>query len=68
MTYPIGSVVRNFGEIAVVVGYHETSNYLILRRLWNDGSKWLADPDKCQPVGEQAEDVIPHSNALVIMT
>lgn len=47
--FPIGTVVLNFGNKAVVIGYHELAESLILRGNLCQGSvgNWIADPAKC---------------------
>lgn len=57
-TFPIGQVVENFGLRAKVSGYHwsETLGYtgsIILTDV-HDGSRWVADPDKCVRVSHKA--------------
>ena len=39
----LNQTVRNLGTLAKVVGFHETTGDPILRPLWNDGSRWLAE-------------------------
>ena len=46
----IGQRVRNFGQEATVVGFHEVTGDPILQDA--DGLKWLADAGKCEPVAE----------------
>jgi hypothetical protein len=60
--FPIGSIVTNFGALAMVVGHFEAADgqlsdydgHLVLRELSADGrrfksqGKWIADPAKCQ--------------------
>jgi len=45
----IGQTVKNLGFTATVIGFHKTTGDPILRDV-HDGSKWLADPAKCEPV------------------
>jgi hypothetical protein len=42
----LGTYVRNFGQIAKVVAYHEVSGDYVLQG--TDGKRWLADPHKCE--------------------
>jgi hypothetical protein len=60
----IDQTVRNLGVIAKVVGFHETTGDPILRTLWNDGTRWLADAAKCEPLDEPAEG-LRHKDGLV---
>ena len=60
----IGQTVRNLGIIAKIAGFHETTGDPILRPLWNDGTKWLADAAKCEPLEEQGE-ALRHKDGLV---
>jgi len=61
----LNQTVRNLGILAKVVGFHETTGDPILRPLWNDGSRWLADAAKCEPVGETPAEVWRHKDGLV---
>ena len=60
----INQTVRNLGILAKVTGFHETTGDPILRPLWNDGTKWLADAAKCEPVGSES-DIMRHKDGLV---
>jgi hypothetical protein len=51
-TLRLGQTVRNLGILAKVAGFHETTGDPILRPFYNDGSRWLASADKCEPVTE----------------
>ncbi len=48
----LGQLVRNFGIIAKVVGFHEITGDPILRSRYNDGTKWLASAANCEPITE----------------
>jgi hypothetical protein len=61
----LNQTVRNFGTLAKVAGFHEITGDPILRPLWNDGTKWLASADKCEPVDETPAEVWRHKDALV---
>lgn len=60
----IGQTVLNFGCLAKVDGFHELTGDPILRHLYNDGTRWIADATKCQPVKE-ATGVWRHQDGLV---
>jgi hypothetical protein len=60
----IGQTVRNLGALAKIAGFHETTGDPILRPLWNDGSRWLADAAECEPVGAGTE-TLRHKDGLV---
>jgi len=45
--FQIGQTVKNLGELAKVVGFHEEAGLLILKP--RRGGKWMADPAKCEP-------------------
>jgi hypothetical protein len=62
----INQTVRNFGILAKVDGFHETTGDPILRPLWNDGSRWLAKAEYCEPVGTEAE-TLRHKDGLVCL-
>lgn len=51
-----GQTVLNFGVIAKVEGFHEITGDPILRPLWADGTRWIADAAKCQPLEETSQD------------
>jgi hypothetical protein len=61
-TLKINQTVRNFGILAKVDGFHETTGDPILRDFYNNGERWVADHRFCEPV-EYAETLI-HKNAL----
>ena len=60
----LNQTVRNLGILAKVVGFHETTGDPILRPLWNDGTRWLADASKCEPLDELTE-TLQHKDGLV---
>jgi len=60
----IGQTVRNLGILAKVDGFHEITGDPILRPLWNDGGRWLADAAKCEAVSDDAE-TLRHKDGLV---
>jgi hypothetical protein len=65
--FNLGQVVRNFGILAKVVGFHEITGEPELRELWNTGGgTWHANPELCEPVGEQRE-VLRHKDGLVAL-
>ena len=59
-----GQTVLNFGVFAKVDGFHEVTGDPILRPLYNDGSRWIADAAKCQPVGETTK-LWRHQDGLI---
>jgi hypothetical protein len=59
----LGQTVLNFGYLAKVDGFHEGTGDPILRHFYNDGTRWIADAGKCQPVGESAG--LRHREGLV---
>ena len=61
----LNQTVRNFGTLAKVVGFHETTGDPILRSLWNNGSRWIADAAKCEPVDDEPTGVLRHKDGLV---
>ena len=66
-TFPIGTIIRNFGLTAKVTGYHEEAGCLIVRGygLRDAGvGQWLADPAKCERLDRPAEVVFP-AGALI---
>ncbi len=58
----IGQTVLNFGMTAQVDGFHEITGDPILRH--KDGTKWLADAAKCEPVDETNQ-ILQHKDGLV---
>lgn len=62
--FHIGQTVLNFGYLAKVDGFYQTTGDPILRHFYNDGSRWIADAAKCQPVKETAE-LWRHQDGLV---
>ena len=58
-TLPIGLAVDNFGVRATVTGYQwsESVGYTgnVILTDARDGSRWVADPDKCVRVSSKAE-------------
>jgi hypothetical protein len=60
----LNQTVRNFGELAKVAGFHETTGDPILRPLWNDGTTWLAKAEFCEPVGGETGTTLTHKNGL----
>ena len=62
--FHIGQTVLKFGYLAKVDGFHEGTGDPILRHFYNDGSRWIADVAKCQPVKETAE-LWRHQDGLV---
>ncbi len=65
-TLHIGQTVRNLGILAKVAGFHETTGDPILRPFYNDGSRWLADAAKCEPVAD-APAPLMHKEGLVAL-
>jgi len=61
----LNQTVRNLGILAKVAGFDEISGYPILRPLWNDGTRWLANPAKCEPVDERPAELLRHKDGLV---
>jgi hypothetical protein len=64
-TLQTNQIVRNFGVLAKVVGFHEITGDPILRDLYNKGGRWLAAADKCEPVEETAS--YRHKDGLVTL-
>jgi hypothetical protein len=64
-TLKLNQIVRNFGVLAKVVGFHEITGDPILRNLYNKGERWLAAADKCEAVEETAS--YRHTNGLVTL-
>ena len=62
----LGQTVRNLGILAKVVGFHETTSAPILRPLWSDGTRWIADAAKCEPV-DCTPVTMTHKDALVCL-
>ena len=60
----LGQTVRNFGEIAKIIGFHELTGDPILRPLWNDGTKWIAGPEFCEPLDGPRHD-LQHKDGLI---
>ncbi len=60
----IGQTVRNFGHLAKVDGFHEITGDPILRHFYNDGTRWIADVTKCEPV-EENERSWQHQSGLI---
>ena len=70
--FKIGSLVKNFGQVGRVVGYHEAfgkpTGDLILQGhgISIGGMKWIADPDKCEPFEPYTtETILKHKDALI---
>ena len=63
----VNQTVRNLGILAKVTGFHEITGDPILRPLWNDGKRWLADADKCEPVEDKTTEMFCHKDGLVYM-
>jgi hypothetical protein len=68
MNLSINQTVRNLGILAKVIGFHEITGDPILRPLWNDGTKWLADAAKCEAVDETPNEIFRHKDGLVYIT
>ena len=47
----IGDMVRNFKEIAKVVGFHKKTKDVILEDA--SGMRWIADPGKVEKIEEE---------------
>jgi hypothetical protein len=47
--FKIGDAVRHDGEFCKVAAFD--GQRLVLRKLWNDGTRWLADPSECDTEG-----------------
>lgn len=62
----LNQTVRNLGILAKVVAFHEITGDPILRPLWNDGSRWLADAAKCEPVETHTE-TLRHKDGLACL-
>ena len=63
-TFPLGTIIRNFGSTAKVAGYHEEAGCLIVRGygLHDAGAgQWLADPAQCERLDTPAEIIFPAS-------
>ncbi len=65
-TLHIGQTVRNLGILAKVDAFCEHTGDLILRPFYNDGSRWLASADKCEPVAD-APAPLMHKDGLVAL-
>jgi hypothetical protein len=65
LTLHLNQIVRNFGTLAKVVGFHETTGDPILRNLYNKGERWLAAADKCEPVGDNIS--YRHADGLITL-
>ena len=61
----LNQTVRNLGILAKVDGFHETTGDPILRPFYNDGSRWLADAAKCEPVDGNEAGTLRHKAGLV---
>ncbi len=61
----LGQTVRNFGEIAKIIGFHELTGDPILRPLWNDGTKWIASPEFCEPLDGPRHDCSTRTDSYV---
>lgn len=61
----LNQTVRNLGILAKIVGFHEMTGDPILRPLWNDGTKWLANAAMCEPADENPAEVWQHKDGLV---
>ncbi len=67
MTYQLhlGQIVRNLGIIAKVIGFHEITGDPILRPLWNDGTRWLADAARCEPMNDSPAECLHQWDGLM---
>jgi hypothetical protein len=63
----VGQTVRNLGILAKVDGFHDITGDPILRPFYNDGSRWLADAAKCEPVGSESAEITRHKDGLVCL-
>jgi hypothetical protein len=63
----LNQTVRNLGVIAKVVGFHTITGDPILRSLWNDGTRWLADAAKCEAVDETPAEAFTHKDGLIAL-
>lgn len=63
-TFTVGQIVRNLGTLAKVSVWKPETNYLLLRPMYADGSYWVADPSKCEPV----EDSYSYQHKLGLVT
>lgn len=50
--YKVGDKVISFGFTCTVVGHHELAQCLVVKDD-HDGKKWLADPNKCEPLRKE---------------
>ena len=66
-TFPIGTIVRNLGFTAKVIGYHEEAGCLVLQGygLCDAGiGQWIADPAKCERLDKPAEIIFPKGTLI----
>ncbi|MDR3349314.1 MAG: hypothetical protein LBO03_06890 [Acidaminococcales bacterium] len=63
----LNQTVRNLGVLAKVVGFHQITGDPVLRPLWNDGTRWLADAAKCEAVDEASAEAYRHKNGLIAL-
>ena len=66
-TFPIGTIVRNLGFTAKVIGYHEEAGCLVLRGygLHDAGiGQWIADPAKCERLDKPAGIIFPKGTLI----
>ena len=61
----IGQTVHNLGILAKVDSFHQITGDPILRSFYNDGSRWLADAAKCEPVDVKPAAALRHKTGLV---
>jgi hypothetical protein len=66
-TLNLNQIVRNFGTLAKVVGFHEITGDPILQELYNKGERWLAAADKCEPVLETETASYRHADGLITL-
>jgi hypothetical protein len=63
----VNQTVRNLGILAKITGFHEITGDPILRPLWNGGTRWLADADKCEPVECEPPEVLCHKRGIITL-
>ena len=65
MYLSINQVVRNFGELAIVKGFHHITGDPILRSLYSDGTTWISDSDHCEPVDANDVSELRHKEGFI---
>jgi len=60
-----GQTVRHFGIVSKVIGFDADTGCYILRKLWNNGERWVAKAEDCEAVSEAPPTRLSHRDGFV---